>query len=159
VADHYIGDSFILYGTANLAAGETVLIQIQSVKTHPGIMIEGDRKSGISSTTVVHVGNNSLTEWTFSVNMTDWIPGTYQIIVTPVNPKYNLSADAQFNLTERPNPAPDVPVAYTLNSSTVMQNISSETTIPSKRSAAVPVIISFLAIGGIAVFSHFKRSS
>jgi hypothetical protein len=152
VPDHSVGDFFLLHGLADLAAGDTVLIQIQQANPHPGIMIEGNNKSGMSSTAIVRMGTNSSMEWVFPVNMTGWMPGTYDIFVTPVNPRYNVTAFARFNLTVNEPHTAEVTGDQTFSPATTFSHDQSETTGLPTRSASLPGAISVLAIAFVTIF-------
>jgi hypothetical protein len=151
VPDHYVGDFFSLHGLADLAAGDTVLIQIQQANPHPGIMIEGNNKSGMSSTAIVRMGKNSNMEWVYLVNMTGWMPGTYDIFVTPVNPRYNVTAVTRFNLTVHKVRTMEITEDQTFSPAITISHDHSETTRLPTRSASIPVAISVLAIGFIII--------
>jgi|WetSurMetagenome_2_1015567.scaffolds.fasta_scaffold124258_1 hypothetical protein len=152
VPDHYVGDFFLIHGLADLAAGDTVLIQIQQANPHPGIMIEGNNKSGMSSTAIVRKGKNSLMEWVYPVNMTGWMPGMYDIFVTPVNPRYNVTAIARFNLTVCQTRTTEIPEDHTFSPTTTIRQDHSKTTGLPTRSASIPGAISVLAIGFVTIF-------
>ena len=150
VPDHSVGDAFSLHGLADLPAGETVLIQIQSAITHPGIMIEGNIRNGMSSTAIVRRGENSRMEWTWTVNMTSWMPGPYDVFVTPVDSRYNGSAVTRFNLSGLQIHTPDIPADYISGSNTPGSTV---------KSSSIPGTISFLAIGCVLLsFCLTKRS-
>jgi hypothetical protein len=159
VPDHYVGDFFSLHGLANLAAGDTVLIQIQQANPHPGIMIEGDNKSGMSSTAIVRRGKDSRSEWTYPVNMTGWMPGTYNVFVTPVNPRYNGSAVTRFNLAGHQVPVLEITGSHPISLETPFSHNPPEITGSSTRSASIPSEISVLAVVFVMLFYCYTRRS
>jgi biopolymer transport protein ExbD len=159
IPDHYVGDSFSLHGLADLEAGEKVLIQIQSAQTHPGIMIEGDNKSGMSSTAIVRRGKDFRSEWTYQVNMTGWMPGTYNVFVTPVNPRYNGSAVTRFNLAGHQVPVLEIPGSHPISLETPFGHNPPEITGSSTRPVSLPSAISVLAVLFVMLFYCYTRRS
>jgi hypothetical protein len=107
-SDHFIGDSFVVKGTAQMPPGEKILVEIQPAHSHPGVMMEGNMTTGMSATVLVRAGRGTQGEWTCPVTLNNWMPGTYIVSVTPVNPKYGLSLTTQFTLSERRNITPGI---------------------------------------------------
>jgi hypothetical protein len=88
----------------------------------------------------------------------NWLPGTYSISATPVNPKYGSSITTQFNLSERRNITPGDLVGTTLSYPATQYNNSSGMSVPPTRFASVSVMIPLFALVGLAaVYRHIRR--
>jgi outer membrane protein assembly factor BamB len=156
VTDHYVGDSFVVHGTANMPSGEEILVDIlpSSPENARGIGMSDTRKLGMSETVIVQPGKNSPGEWFCPVHTAGWVPLTYRVRVTPVNPEYGEPVSTQFNLTESPSPTP-------------MQNSPINTTnatrdqpheIPTTHPAPILPAVSVAAAGlGVIALNGFRK--
>jgi hypothetical protein len=169
VGDHYIGDSFVVHGTAKMIPGEEILVEIRPALAEysPGFGIGETRELGMAATAIVRARDSSLMEWTCPVNTARWAPFTYRIIVTPVNQKYGDSVSTQFNLTERPSLTQTAPAGNSTTSPASMQNFSITTTaatgnppheVPTTRPAPLPLAVSIAATGlGVIAIRGFRK--
>ncbi|WP_292370503.1 WD40 repeat domain-containing protein [Methanoregula sp. UBA64] len=168
VADHYVGDSFVVHGTANVPSGEEILVDIlpSSPENARGFLMSDARKLGMSETVIVQPGKNSPGEWSCPVHTAGWVPLTYRVRVTPVNPDYGEPVSTQFNLTERQSPKPTIPARNTTASPALLQNMSQGTTaaignppreIPTTHPASLPLAVSLAAAGLGALASRRYR--
>lgn len=99
VPDHQTGESIVIEGTTNLAAGNQLKIEIllkpQTGSGHTGT-------SGIVTVVGMQGGDN---RWTFPFNAIPYPPGTYHVNVSAV--LVNVSAETEFNLTGTSAPVAD----------------------------------------------------
>jgi hypothetical protein len=170
VADHYIGDSFVLHGVANLSLGEEILLMISpETHYHSALRPKFSKIRELSTTLQVWSGKNSSMEWTYPIYTGDWAADTYVINVVPVSPKYgDLNATARFNLTERPRPTSSVPTGNTTTAPVPVKNTSAESTtatvnppveVPTTHQAPVPLAVSITGIGvGIITIRRFRKN-
>jgi len=170
VTDHYVGDSFVLHGTANMSPGEEILVDIlpASPEDSRGFAISHTRKLGMSETAIVQPGKNSPGEWSIPVDTADWVPFTYRVRVTQVNPEYGEPVSTQFNLTERQSPTPTAPAQNTTASPASLQNFTMTTTavsgnppheVPTTHPAPLPLAVSVAAAGlGIIIIQRSRKS-
>lgn len=168
LTDHYIGDSFVLRGTANMPPGEEILVDIlpYSPENARGFLMSDTRKLGMSEMVIVQPGKNSRGEWSCPVHTAGWVPLTYRVRVTPVNPEYGDSVSTQFNLTERPSLTQTAPAENTTTSPASLQNFSITTTaatgnplqeVPTARPAPLLPAVSVAAAGlGIIALNGFR---
>jgi hypothetical protein len=170
VADHYVGDSFVVHGTANMPPGEKILVDLlpSSPENARGFLMSDARKLGMSETVIVQPGKNSPGEWSCPVHTAGWVPFTYRVRITPVNPEYGEPVSTQFNLTERQSPTPTIPARNTTASPAPVQNTSQGTTaatgnpsheVPTTHPASLPLAVSIAAAGLGLLIVHRSRKS
>jgi hypothetical protein len=168
VTDHYVGDSFVLRGKANVSPGEEIYISIDPVVLPElNYLLVGYRGStktyGMRTAVQAWNGKNSNMEWTCPVHTIDWEAESYLISVRPVNPKYGYArATALFNLTERQSLTPSVHAENTTTSPTPLQNSPQATAAPTGKvpttRASLPPTVSVTAAGlGIITLHGFRR--
>ncbi|MFA6361965.1 WD40 repeat domain-containing protein [Methanoregula sp.] len=169
VGDHYIGDSFVVHGTANMPPGEEILVDILSASPEDsrGFSMGETRKLGMSATAIVQPGKSSPGEWSCPVHTAGWAPFTYRVRLTPVNPGYGEPVSTQFNLTERPSLTQTAPAGNTTTSPASLQNFSITTTaptgnppheVPTTHPASLPLAVSIAATGlGAAACMRCKK--
>jgi len=155
VTDHYVGDSFVLQGTANMPPGEKILVDIlpASPEDSREFAISHTRKLGLSETVIVQPGKNSPGEWSIPVDTADWVPLMYRIRLTPVNPGYGEPVSTQFNLIEPQSPifVQDSPMKTTNASGEQPQEI------PTTRPAPLLPAVTIVAMGlGAIVFRRYR---
>ena len=169
VTDHYIGDSFVVHGTANMPPGEEILVDIlpASPEESRGFAISHTRKLGMSETVIVQPGKNSPGEWSIPVYTADWGPFTYRVRLTPINPGYGEPVSTQFNLTESPSLTQTAPAGNTTTSPASLQNFTMTTTtatgnspadVPTTHPAPLPLAVSVAAAGlGVIAIRGFRK--
>ena len=163
VEDHYIGDSFVVHGTANMPPGEEILVDIlPSLPEYSrGFGMGQTRKLGMSATAIVQPGKSSPGEWSCPVHTAGWAPFTYRVRLTPINPGYGEPVSTQFNLTERQSRTQKTSTGTITTSPAPAQNFSTTTTavtgnppqeVPTTRPAPLPLAVS-VAAAGLAVIA------
>jgi trimeric autotransporter adhesin len=109
VQAHVVGDTFNISGSADTPASE-LLLEIRPSDYHPG----NRQSEGIHDRTAAIVNlipdSGSIKTWTFALDTTAWIPQTYVVVVTLINPNDYPSSSALFTLSEKPTPVPTLPV-------------------------------------------------
>lgn len=111
IAEQYtIGDTLEITGTTNLAAGNELIITIQSLSFEPTAKDTPAVFSGISGRTTVIQGEERNT-WSFAADTSGFIADEYQLIVESV--ETDARATKTFRMIEKapatPDPAPALP--------------------------------------------------
>jgi hypothetical protein len=136
-----VGQSFILSGTTNLAAGDQLQVEITSSSFGPTPKGEGGGFSGVSGVVIVQEGTGGVNTWQFPVDTTGWVPDDYIVLVTGIT--VSVTSSTNFSVvaatpTETTAPATSVPT-------------STPTTIPSTSPTTPPPTTT--PLGGAAVIA------
>jgi hypothetical protein len=140
IGNHYVGDTFTLSGSTNLAVGNDLLIEIYSSSFSPTQKVQGSGFSGSSGTVKVMPGTGGYNMWSFDVDTSTFRADEYIVRVSGVT--RDVIASATFSVTERPA----VTVTSPISTPATTPPNATQTTIPPTRP---PVTQSPLSIIGI----------
>lgn len=97
IADKNVGDKFDISGTTNLAAGDTVLIDVLSSSFKPTDKTQAGDFSGVSGSATIVKGDNG-NVWNFSVDASAFKADQYSVKVESI--EASTSQTSTFNLLE-----------------------------------------------------------
>jgi hypothetical protein len=126
IGNRYVGDTFTLSGSTNLAAGNDLLVEIYSSSFGPTRKVEGSGFSGSSGTVTVIPGTNGYNTWSYFVDTSTFRPDEYLVKVSGVT--RDVTASATFTVTERNIAAVTTPSPFT--SPTPLMSNETPATIP-----------------------------
>jgi hypothetical protein len=99
VGDHEAGETFTVNGTTSLAAGKTLVIEIESVRLHPAPSREPPQNTtSLTGRTITEDNPGRNTTWSFIVNSSSLMPDYYTLRVTSFDPPIIDGSD-DFTLT------------------------------------------------------------
>ena len=107
VSDHYVGDTFTISGSTNLAIGNDLLVEIYSSSFNPTQKVQGSGFSGSSGTVTVVPGTNGYNTWSFFEDTTTFRADEYIVKVSGVT--QDVIASATFKVNERSPAAATTP--------------------------------------------------
>ncbi len=99
IGNHYVGDTFTISGSTNLAVGNDLLVEIYSSSFSPTQKVQGSGFSGSSGTVTVLPGTNGYNTWSFFVDTSTFRADEYIVKVSGVT--QDVIASATFTVTER----------------------------------------------------------
>ena len=99
IGDQYVGETFEITGTTNLAEGDQMLVDIKSSAFQPTDKTQSGEFSGTSGTIEVQKGDGYNT-WTFTVDASSFKPDEYTVKVESIDIS-NKEANALFNVVEK----------------------------------------------------------
>ena len=105
IGNQTAGSAFMISGTTNLAAGDTLAVQVVPAVFDPG------NSAGVAGAAIVRKGDGANT-WSFEVGATDLGPDRYNVAVESI--ETGASRTAAFNVLEGHEPPPPGP-ALTLS--------------------------------------------
>jgi PGF-CTERM protein len=97
ISDHYVGDTFTITGTTNLAEGDSVLMTVVSASFQPTEKTQTGEFSGTSGTVSVQKGDTYNT-FSFDVDASTFKPDEYLVTAESIEPSQTTTAT--FNVLE-----------------------------------------------------------
>ena len=150
IGTQYIGDTFTITGSTNLAVGDTLTVEIISSSFKPTQKAQSGEFSGSSGTVQVMPGTNGYNRWSFDVDSSTFKPDEYIVKVSGVT--VDVTGSTTFVLLERPPTTIEtIPVITTTGTVT-----AAPTTLPlpspttQKSPLLFPLITSSIAIIAVA---------
>ena len=145
VGDHYVGDTFTITGSTNLAVGNDLLVEIYSSSFKPTQKAQSGEFSGSSGTVTVVPGPYGYNMWSFDVDASSFKPDEYIIKVSAVT--NDVTASSTFNILE-PVPTTSIPKTE----ATTLPTASPVTTSPSPLPTTSPlspitILVAFGLVG------------
>ena len=147
IGDHAVGDRFTISGSTNLAAGNTLMIEITSSSFKPSVKVQSAEFSGSAGTVRVEPGTNGFNRWSFDVDASTFKPDEYSVTVS--GETIEVTASTTFTILERL----PVTVGSTPLPTTVQAIIPFNTTHPTPPSTTQksPVSPALIVVGLILV--------
>jgi hypothetical protein len=99
IGDHAVGDKFSINGSTNLAAGNTLMIEITSSSFKPTQKVQGAGFSGSAGTVKVEPGTKGFNRWSFDVDASSFKPDEYSVMVS--GETIEVTASTTFTIVER----------------------------------------------------------
>jgi hypothetical protein len=99
IGDHAVGDRFTINGSTNLAAGNTLMIEITSSSFKPSVKVQSAEFSGSAGTVRVEPGTNGFNRWSFDVDASTFKPDEYSVTVS--GETVEVTASTTFTIRER----------------------------------------------------------
>src|SRR5512137_430446 len=100
IGTKYVGDTFTITGSTNLAAGDTLMVEIISSSFKPTQKAQSGEFSGSSGTVQVMPGTNGYNRWSFDVDSSTLKPDEYLVKVYGVT--IDVTGSITFVLLEKP---------------------------------------------------------
>ncbi|MGE5832623.1 MAG: MEMAR_RS02690 family S-layer glycoprotein [Methanomicrobiales archaeon] len=97
ISDHYVGDTFTITGTTNLAEGDQILMTVVSSSFQPTEKTQTGEFSGTSGTVTVQKGDTYNT-FSFDVDASTFKPDEYLVTAESIEPSQTVTAT--FNVLE-----------------------------------------------------------
>ncbi len=82
IGTKYVGDTFTITGSTNLAVGNTLMVEITSSSFKPTQKVQSGEFSGASGTVQVMPGTNGYNRWSFDVDSSTFRPDEYLVKVS-----------------------------------------------------------------------------
>ncbi len=124
IGNHYVGDTFTITGSTNLAVGDDLLVEIYSSSFGPTHKLQSGEFSGSTGTVSVVPGTNGYNSWSFYVDTSAFKPDEYLVKVSGVI--LDVTASTTFTVTER---APVTTTSSPIVTLTLQPN-TTQSTIP-----------------------------
>lgn len=154
IGDRYVGDTFTLSGSTNLAVGDDLLVEIYSSSFGPTQKVQGSGFSGSSGTVTVMPGTNGYNTWSFFVDTSTFRPDEYIVKVSGVT--IDVTASATFMVTERNIPA--VTTTPSLPATTAIPlNATPATTPPARPPVTQSPLSTIIIVTGLFVLGIARQ--
>ena len=145
VGNKYVGDTFTITGTTNLAVDDDLLVDVTSSSFKPTEKTQSGEFSGASGTVKVTAGDTN-NEWSFDVDASTFKPDEYIIKVESI--EADATATATFDVLKA------VPTtAAPVTGETTAPVTAVETTAPATTATAAPgfgALIALIGLGAVA---------
>ena len=99
IGEHFIGDTFTITGSTNLAVGDTLMIEIYSSSFKPTQKVQGSGFSGSGGTIKVMPGADGYNRWSFDVDASTFRPDEYLVKVSGIT--LDVTGSTTFNVVDR----------------------------------------------------------
>jgi hypothetical protein len=99
IGEHFVGDKFTITGSTNLAAGDTLMIEIYSSSFKPTQKVQGSGFSGSTGTIKVMPGTNGYNRWSFDIDASTFRPDEYLVKVSGIT--LEVTGSTTFTIVER----------------------------------------------------------
>jgi hypothetical protein len=100
IGTKYVGDTFTINGSTNLAVGDTLMVEIVSSSFKPTQKVQSGEFSGSGGTVQVIPGTNGYNRWSFDVDSSTFRPDEYLVKVSGMT--VDVTGSTTFILLERP---------------------------------------------------------
>jgi hypothetical protein len=117
IGEHFVGDRFTITGSTNLAAGDTLMIEIYSSSFKPTQKVQGNGFSGSTGTIKVMPGTDGYNRWSFAIDASMFRPDEYLVKVSGIT--IDVTGSTTFTIVEKltstqktPAPATTVPAVF-----------------------------------------------
>jgi len=141
IGDHYVGDTFTLSGTTNLAVGDNLQVEITSSSFSPSTKSSDTSFAGTAKTIQVQAGSNGKNQWSLPVDTSSFKPDEYVVKVAGIT--QTASDSSTFRLLERPvatlTTSPAMTAPATVPQTATTTSAIPATTIPATQKSALPV--------------------
>jgi trimeric autotransporter adhesin len=150
IGTKYVGDTFTISGSTNLAVGDTLMVEIVSSSFKPTQKEQSGEFSGSAGTVQVVPGANGYNRWSFDIDSSTFKPDEYLVKVSGIT--VDVTGSSTFTLLERP-PATSETVAIVTTTTTVTEG---PTTLPpqlpttQKSPLLFPLITCSIALAAVA---------
>jgi PGF-CTERM protein len=159
IGDHYVGDTFSITGTTNLAEGDQIQMTVVSSSFKPTEKTQAGEFSGASGTVTVQKGETYNT-FSFSVDASSFKPDEYLVTAESIEP--SQSTTATFNILEA------APTTAATTAPATVVTTAAATTVPATVATTVPtttakpqpgfgVLISLVGLGAVALLVLRRR--
>jgi hypothetical protein len=99
IGTKYVGDTFTITGSTNLAVGDILMVEIISSSFKPTQKAQSGEFSGSSGTVQVMPGTNGYNRWSFDVDSSTFRPDEYMVKVSGMT--VDVTGSTTFILLER----------------------------------------------------------
>ena len=100
IGTKYVGDTFTITGSTNLAVGNTLMVEITSSSFKPTQKVQSGEFSGSAGTVQVIPGTNGYNRWSFEVDASTFRPDEYLVKVSGMT--VDVTGSETFTIVERP---------------------------------------------------------
>jgi len=100
IGTKYVGDTFTITGSTNLAVGNTLMVEITSSSFKPTQKAQSGEFSGSAGTVQVMPGTNGYNRWSFEVDASTFRPDEYLVKVSGMT--VDVTGSETFTIVERP---------------------------------------------------------
>jgi len=150
IGTKYVGDTFTITGSTNLAVGDTLMVEIISSSFKPTQKAQSGEFSGSSGSVQVMPGTNGYNRWSFDLDSSTFRPDEYLVKVSGMT--VDVTGSTTFTLLER-HPTIVETVAITTATTTLT---AAPTTLPlpapttQKSPFLFPLITCTIALAAVA---------
>jgi PGF-CTERM protein len=159
IGDKFVGDTFKITGTTNLAEGDTILVTVTSSSFQPTEKTQTGEFSGASGSVTVQKGDTYNT-WSFDVDASTFKPDEYLVKAESVEP--SQSTTTTFNVLEG-QPTTPVPTATATSAVTTAPPTQPPTTVTTAATpTATPApgfgaLVALVGLGAVALLVLRRR--
>jgi len=160
IGDHYVGDTFTITGTTNLAVGDQIQMTVVSSSFQPTEKTQTGEFSGSSGTVTVQQGDTYNT-FSFDVDASTYKPDEYLVTAESIEPSQTVTST--FNVLEgQPTTVATTPVATPVVTAAPTPIPTTEVATPAPVTTAKPqpgfgVLVSLVGLGAVALLVLRRR--
>ncbi|MGA2935428.1 MAG: MEMAR_RS02690 family S-layer glycoprotein [Methanomicrobiales archaeon] len=159
IGDKYVGDTFTITGTTNLAEGDTILMTVTSSSFQPTEKTQTGEFSGSSGSVTVQAGDTYNT-FSFDVDASTYKPDEYLVKAEAVEPSQTTTAT--FNVLEgKPTTVattvPATPVVTAVQTPVVTEVTTAVPVTTAKPQPGFGALVALVGLGAVALLVLRRR--
>jgi PGF-CTERM protein len=159
IGDKYVGDTFKITGTTNLAEGDQILITVTSSSFQPTEKTQTGEFSGASGTVTVQKGDTYNT-WSFDVDASTFKPDEYLVKAESIQPTQTTTAT--FNVLEAaptmvPITAVTTPVVTAAATTAAPTTVATAVATTVKPQPGFGALVALVGLGAVALLVLRRR--
>jgi hypothetical protein len=140
IGTKYVGETFTISGSTNLAVGDTIIVEITSSSFKPTQKAQSGEFSGSAGTVQVMPGTNGYNRWSFDVDSSTFRPDEYVVKVSGMT--VDVTGSTTFILLERPPTTPETVAIVT--TTTMVTALPSTLPLPVPTTQKSPLLFSLI---------------
>ncbi|MCX6683389.1 MAG: hypothetical protein NTZ37_01475 [Methanoregula sp.] len=144
IGEHFVGDKFTITGSTNLAAGDTLMIEVYSSSFKPTQKVQGSGFSGLTGTVKVIPGTNGYNRWSFDIDASTFRPDEYLVKVSGIT--VDVTGSTTFTIVEGHPTTMRTPAPVTTTPTVSLPPTTPPAPAPTTRKSPLPLAVIACAI-------------
>ena len=151
IGTKYVGDTFTITGSTNLAVGNTLMVEIVSSSFKPTQKVQSGEFSGASGSVQVMPGTTGYNRWSFDLDSSTFRPDEYLVKVSGMT--VDVTGSTTFTLLERPPTTVETVTVITATTTVAAAPTTRPPPPPTtqKSPLLVPLITCSIALAAVAM--------
>ena len=149
VGDKYVGETFTITGTTNLAVGDSLIVEATSSSFTPTEKTQSGAFSGASGTVLVTAGDkDGVNNWEFAIDASSFTPDEYIVTVEGVGA--GQTATQTFNVLKAEPTAEPTETPVTTPVETAATPVATPVETPEEAAPGFGVLLALVGLGAVA---------
>ncbi len=148
IGNQYVGETFAISGTTNLAVGDSLIVEVTSASFKPTEKTQSGGFSGNGGTVLVTAGDkDGLNNWKFEVDAATFTPDQYIVTVEGIEAGQTATQNFQVLKAEPTTVATATPVTTVVETATP---VATPVETPAEAAPGFGVLVALIGLGAVA---------